>query len=272
MKKRLEELLKTEGLTAVKFAEIMQIQPSSVSHILSGRNNPNFDFVARLLMRFPEINPDWIINGIGDIYRSNTTDITDVITNVTSETASDVTDVNTNKFDANANHGAFIEEVAESKEAGNQAQNGLFTNVNAGVFDSNESGYNDHILLRSSRERQMIFKQDDTRALDFEPRAEAISQTNAQEFQTQSHTNINSESQPYSQPQPHVQSQSIVDSQVAQQSLPYCEQPYAQDAAQPVVNAVQPITSASSRVKRTLRQVVMLYSDDTFEVFEHHIK
>lgn len=70
MKHRLEEFLKLEGLTSVKFAEIMQIQPSSVSHILSGRNNPNFDFVSRMLQRFPDLNPDWFINGIGEVYRS----------------------------------------------------------------------------------------------------------------------------------------------------------------------------------------------------------
>lgn len=70
MKERLAQFLQSEGLTAVKFAEIMEVQPSSISHLLSGRNKPNFDFISRLLLRFPDLNPDWMINGIGEIYKS----------------------------------------------------------------------------------------------------------------------------------------------------------------------------------------------------------
>jgi|GEM_PF-1851545 len=92
MKDRLIEFMKIEGFTSVKFAEIMEVQPSSISHILSGRNNPNFDFISKFLKRFPDINPDWIINGEGAIYKGNPSatglKITkvnqDVITNVKS--------------------------------------------------------------------------------------------------------------------------------------------------------------------------------------------
>lgn len=82
MKDRLAQLLKKEGLTAVKFAEIMEVQPSSISHLLSGRNKPNFEFISRMLLRFPDLNPDWLINGKGDVYRSNTPELQDLITNV----------------------------------------------------------------------------------------------------------------------------------------------------------------------------------------------
>lgn len=70
MKDRLAQFLKLENLTAVKFAEIMEVQPSSISHLLSGRNKPNFDFISRLLLRFPDLNPSWIINGIGEVHKS----------------------------------------------------------------------------------------------------------------------------------------------------------------------------------------------------------
>jgi len=33
---RIEKFLKEEGLTAIKFAEIMEIRPSNISHFLSG--------------------------------------------------------------------------------------------------------------------------------------------------------------------------------------------------------------------------------------------
>lgn len=71
MKDRLLQLLEAEKLTALKFAEIMEVRPSNISHILSGRNNPGFEFISRLLQRFPEVNPDWVINGIGTMYRGD---------------------------------------------------------------------------------------------------------------------------------------------------------------------------------------------------------
>lgn len=68
MNERLEQFMKSEGLTSAKLAEILSVQPSSISHLLSGRNNPNFDFISKLLLMFPRLNPHWIINGHGDMY------------------------------------------------------------------------------------------------------------------------------------------------------------------------------------------------------------
>ena len=90
MKDRLAQFLKKERLTAVKFAEIMEVQPSSISHLLSGRNKPNFEFISRMLLRFPDLNPDWLINGKGDIYKNNTREQSDLITNVNDLLITDV--------------------------------------------------------------------------------------------------------------------------------------------------------------------------------------
>ena len=42
---------------------MMQIQPSNVSHLLSGRNKPSLDFLIKLKDVFPEYSFDWIILG-----------------------------------------------------------------------------------------------------------------------------------------------------------------------------------------------------------------
>lgn len=90
MKERLAQFLKSEGLTAVKFAEIMEVQPSSISHLLAGRNKPNFEFISRMLLRFPELNPDWIINGQGEMYKVVKTSRNDLFTDVKQEGITDV--------------------------------------------------------------------------------------------------------------------------------------------------------------------------------------
>ncbi|GAO28783.1 helix-turn-helix domain-containing protein [Geofilum rubicundum] len=71
MKERLQQLLNKEQLTPVRFAELVGVQRSSVSHILSGRNNPSLDFIQKILLKFPQVSSDWLINGIGDIYRDH---------------------------------------------------------------------------------------------------------------------------------------------------------------------------------------------------------
>ncbi len=63
IKDRLAHILRAKNLTATQFAELMQIQPSNVSHLLSGRNNPSLDFLKKLKEIFPEYSFDWIILG-----------------------------------------------------------------------------------------------------------------------------------------------------------------------------------------------------------------
>lgn len=63
IKDRLSHILRAKNLTATQFAEMMKIQPSNVSHLLSGRNKPSLDFLIKLKEIFPEYNYDWIILG-----------------------------------------------------------------------------------------------------------------------------------------------------------------------------------------------------------------
>ena len=62
-KDRLDHILRSKNLTAKKFAGLMEIQPSNVSHLLSGRNKPSVDFLTKLKEIFPEYSFDWIIMG-----------------------------------------------------------------------------------------------------------------------------------------------------------------------------------------------------------------
>lgn len=68
--KRLRLLLENERLTSSQFAKIVGYRPSSISHILSGRNKPGFDFIQEILKKFNKINPEWLILGRGEMYRT----------------------------------------------------------------------------------------------------------------------------------------------------------------------------------------------------------
>ncbi|MDZ4149437.1 MAG: helix-turn-helix transcriptional regulator [Flavobacteriaceae bacterium] len=64
--KRLQILLQHYGLTASAFADSLDVQRSSVSHIVSGRNKPSLDFVLKILHAYPEVDLQWLLNGKGN--------------------------------------------------------------------------------------------------------------------------------------------------------------------------------------------------------------
>ncbi len=69
MQQRIARLLKEENLTSGRLAERIGVQPSSVSHVIAGRNKPGYDFIVNILRHFPAIDPDWLILGEGEMYR-----------------------------------------------------------------------------------------------------------------------------------------------------------------------------------------------------------
>ncbi|MEG1841648.1 MAG: helix-turn-helix transcriptional regulator, partial [Alistipes sp.] len=75
MKEKLLNLMKSEGLTSSRLAEILEIQPSGISHILSGRNKPGFDLLQKILRRFPRINPDWLLLDSEIMFRTDDTPV-----------------------------------------------------------------------------------------------------------------------------------------------------------------------------------------------------
>lgn len=73
MREKLQKLMHDQGLTSSKLAEILEIQPSGISHLMAGRNKPGFDLLQRILRRFPQINPDWLLLDSDQMYREQFT-------------------------------------------------------------------------------------------------------------------------------------------------------------------------------------------------------
>lgn len=63
MTDRLQEILRREDLTAAKFASALGVQPSAISHLLSGRNKPGYDFFCRFIVAYPQYNLEWLLIG-----------------------------------------------------------------------------------------------------------------------------------------------------------------------------------------------------------------
>ncbi len=71
MRERLIEFLKAENKSSAQLAEEIGVQPSGISHILSGRNNPSLDFVLKMLEKFPFLSTDWFLFGTGSMYKDS---------------------------------------------------------------------------------------------------------------------------------------------------------------------------------------------------------
>jgi transcriptional regulator with XRE-family HTH domain len=69
-KERIEKIMLKEEMNSAVFAAEIGIQGSTLSHILNGRNNPSLDVLKKILNRFRTVSSDWLILGVGSMYRS----------------------------------------------------------------------------------------------------------------------------------------------------------------------------------------------------------
>lgn len=62
---RLKEVMEFHQLTASLFADKIEVQRSSISHIISGRNKPSLDFILKVTNTFKDVDIYWLLNGKG---------------------------------------------------------------------------------------------------------------------------------------------------------------------------------------------------------------
>ena len=93
--KRLELVLDYYNLSASAFADRINVQRSSLSHLLSGRNKPSLDFIIKVIEVFPEVDLYWILNGKGTFPKSDK--------NSTSNKSSLANEFNTQTIETNSN-------------------------------------------------------------------------------------------------------------------------------------------------------------------------
>ncbi len=68
---RIQLIVSHYGLSTSSFADSIQVQRSSMSHLLSGRNKPSLDFVTKVIDTYPEVDLYWLLKGEGSFPRTN---------------------------------------------------------------------------------------------------------------------------------------------------------------------------------------------------------
>ena len=69
-RERIDYLIQSLNLSARQFAEQIHVQPGTISNMMSGRNNPSYEVIKKILVRYPTLNPEWLITGKGEIWRT----------------------------------------------------------------------------------------------------------------------------------------------------------------------------------------------------------
>ncbi|MDY0216751.1 MAG: helix-turn-helix transcriptional regulator [Bacteroidales bacterium] len=69
MLERINRIIEEKQMSTTQFADFINIQRPTMSHIISGRNNPSLDIVIKILTAFPDIDSDWLMFGDGKMYK-----------------------------------------------------------------------------------------------------------------------------------------------------------------------------------------------------------
>ena len=69
MNTRLKQFLAAENISQSQFADTIKVVRASVSHVLSGRNNPSYEFMRAIMLSYPHLNMEWLMLGKGKMYK-----------------------------------------------------------------------------------------------------------------------------------------------------------------------------------------------------------
>lgn len=106
MKQKIEQLKQKYNLSSGALAEMLEIQPAVISHLKSGRNKPSFEVIQKILQRFPEINPDWLLLDSEQMFRDGA---------VASEPENDLPTNLFSEYASSGQHNATVENSAPSE-------------------------------------------------------------------------------------------------------------------------------------------------------------
>ena len=67
--KRIRAIQEGEHLTMSEFAKEIGKSAATITNIFKGRNKPSIDLLQSILDRFRVINPEWLLMGVGPMYR-----------------------------------------------------------------------------------------------------------------------------------------------------------------------------------------------------------
>ncbi len=69
---RIQKIMDEKQLSISAFADEIGVKRPTMTHTMTGRNNPSLDIISKILERYNEINADWLLFGKGSMYKNYT--------------------------------------------------------------------------------------------------------------------------------------------------------------------------------------------------------
>lgn len=70
-KERIEYIMLEKQLSNTEFCAVTNIAPATLSHILGKRSKPTLAILRNIVTGFPDLNPEWVLLGSGEMYRQS---------------------------------------------------------------------------------------------------------------------------------------------------------------------------------------------------------
>lgn len=140
---RIRELIDKKGLSNAEFANMVELSPSIVSHILNGRNKVSIQVLEKIRTHFTDVNTDYLLMGLGSLIRK------EEVKNTLKASASPTL--------SNIGHG-----TADSKSSG-EANEELPENLQIprdGVFHASIPGSTPLIRVEAQKASEAVFNSD----------------------------------------------------------------------------------------------------------------
>lgn len=67
---RIKLFMERKSLSSAEVSDKADIQTSTFSHFLNGRNKPSLDVITKIHQAYPELNLFWILYGTGEMFAS----------------------------------------------------------------------------------------------------------------------------------------------------------------------------------------------------------
>jgi len=64
---RIRQIMQLKQMSIAAFADYINVNRSSMTHIFNGRNQPSLDVAKKILTAFPDISTEWLIMGVGNM-------------------------------------------------------------------------------------------------------------------------------------------------------------------------------------------------------------
>ena len=72
---QISTIMSIKNLSNAEFAVAIGVQPSNISHIMSGRNKPSLDLIMKIVKRYPEVRLDWLLQDEGSMNKEYDLDL-----------------------------------------------------------------------------------------------------------------------------------------------------------------------------------------------------